>query len=291
MQRLFKIRWFSAVIVTVLLAARPARAQDSTRIVSLGGSVTEIVYALGAGDQLVGRDASSIYPAEAQELPSVGYYRRVPAEGVLAMSPTLVLAAADTGPPSVLKQIRSAGVEVNQIPGEASAEGAKAKIRTVAEALGRTERGEQIVRELKADMGKARDLRADVSETPSVLFIYARGAGTMNVAGSGTEAEAMIELAGAKNAISGFEGYKPMTAEAVSAAAPDVILMLVRGLKSIGGVDGLLEQAGVSLTPAGKNRRVVAMDDLLLLGFGPRLGKATLTLTRKLHPALGDTSE
>lgn len=248
--------------------------------------MTEIVYALGAGDQLVGRDASSLYPEAAQELPDVGYFRRVPAEGVLSLEPTLVLSAADTGPPSVLDQIRSAGVTVQQIPGKPTVDGAKAKIRAVAEALGRTERGEQLIQELESDMAKARELREQVDETPRVLFIYARGAGTMNVAGAGTEAEAMIELAGAQNAVSGFEGYKPMTAEAVSAAAPDVILMLERGLESIGGVGGLLEQPGIALTPAGENRRIVAMDDLLLLGFGPRLGEATLELTRKLHPAL-----
>ena len=285
-------RWLLALLALALLAA-PAQVQSSTdavtgdaRIVSLGGPVTEIIYALGAGEQLVGVDASSIYPAAAQELPSIGYYRRVPAEGVLSLGPTLVLAAADTGPPAVLDQFRSAGVTVRQLPGEASVASAKAKIRAVAEVLGRAKRGEQLVQQVERDMAEARRLRAQVQESPRVLFIYARGAGTLNVAGSGTEAEAMIELAGAKNAITGFSGYKPMTAEAVAAAAPDVILMLRRGLKSIGGASGLLEQPGVSLTPAGKNGRIVAMDDLLLLGFGPRLGEATRQLTRKLHPKL-----
>ena len=277
-------RWLLVLVGAALLVA-PARAQpaDSTRIVSLGGPVTEIAYALGAGAHLVGVDVSSVYPEAAQALPDVGYYRRVPAEGVLSLSPTLVLAAADTGPPAVIDQLRSAGATVEQIPGEPSVEGAKAKIRAVAEALGRTERGAQLIQELEQDMAKARALRAQVEEAPHVLFIYARGAGTMNVAGAGTEAEAMIELAGGQNAITGFGGYKPMTAEAVAAAAPDVILMLDRGLESIGGVEGLVEQPGIGLTPAGENRRIVAMDDLLLLGFGPRLGKATLQLTRRLH--------
>lgn len=108
----------------------------------------------------------------------------------------------------------------------------------------------------------------------------------MNVAGSGTSAEAMIELAGAENALTGIDGFKPLTAEAVVEAAPDVILMLTRGLDSVGGVDGMLEQPGIELTPAGENCRIVAMDDLLLLGFGPRLGTAVRALTEKLHPQL-----
>ena len=144
---------------------------------------------------------------------------------------------------------------------------------------------------MEEGLAEARAVRDGATSTPRILFIYARGAGTMQVAGAGSSAEAMIELAGAENAIIGFEGYKPMTAEAVAAAAPDVILMLNRGIESIGGIDGLLEQPGIALTPAGKNRRVVAMDDLLLLGFGPRLGKAVLTLTQKLHAELPTTSD
>jgi iron complex transport system substrate-binding protein len=139
---------------------------------------------------------------------------------------------------------------------------------------------------MERELEAARALRAEAATTPRVLFVYARGAGTMMVAGTETPAEAMIALAGAANAAEGFAGFKPMTAEAVVAAQPDVILMPERGLESLGGADGLLEQPGVALTPAGKNRRIVTMDDLLLLGFGPRLGEAVQTLTTKLHPGL-----
>ncbi len=270
--------------------AQPSPEAEAQRIVALGGPVTEIVYALGAEDQLVGVDASSIYPEAAQDLPSVGYFRQVPAEGVLSLGPTLVLASEETGPPATLDQLRSAGAEVEVIPSASSVDEAKEKIRAVAEALGLLEKGEALIEEMERELAEARDLRADATSTPRVLFVYARGAGTMQVAGAGSSAEAMIELAGAENAVTGFEGYKPMTAEAVAAAAPDVILMLDRGLESIGGIDGLLAQPGVGLTPAGENRRVAQMDDLLLLGFGPRLGEAVLELTRKLHPELAPAS-
>jgi len=267
----------------------PPAPSDSLRIVSLGGSVTEIVFALGAGDAVVGVDASSLYPEAAQDRPDVGYFRRVPAEGVLSLEPTVVLASEATGPPETLDQLRAAGVDVHVIPEESSVDGARAKIRAVADVLDRPDAADRLIQTMEEDLQEARRLRASVDRSPRVLFVYARGAGTMQVAGRGTSAEAMIELAGARNAVTGFDGFKPMSAESVAAAEPDVLLMLDRGLESIGGVDGLLKQPGIALTPAGENRRIVAMDDLLMLSFGPRLGEAVRTLTRKLHPELEST--
>ena len=270
-------------------SVEPPAPADSLRIVSLGGSVTEIVFALGAGDAVVGVDASSLYPEAAQDRPDVGYFRRVPAEGVLSLEPTVVLASEATGPPETLDQLRAAGVDVHVIPEESSIDGARAKIRAVADVLDRPDAADRLIQTMEEDLEEARRLRASADRSPRVLFIYARGAGTMQVAGRGTSAEAMIELAGARNAVTGFDGFKPMSAESVAAAEPDVLLMLDRGLESIGGVDGLLEQPGIALTPAGENRRIVAMDDLLMLSFGPRLGEAVRTLTQKLHPELEST--
>ena len=263
---------------------------DTSRIVTLGGSVTEIVYALGAGDQVVGVDASSVYPAAAAEKPNVGYFREVPAEGVLSLNPSLVLALEGTGPPTVFEQFRSAGVRTVEVPDTPSVAGARQKIRKIGDLLGRSAQADSLIQVMERDLEAARALRAEASSTPRVLFVYARGSGTMNVAGRGTSAAAMIELAGAENAITGFEGFKPMSAEAVVEAEPDAILALTRGLESIGGEKGLLEQPGIPLTPAGKNKRIAAMDDLLLLGFGPRLGTAVKRLTQELHPGLSPSS-
>ena len=276
-------------LVAVLLVPLGAFAQpdaDTSRIVTLGGSVTEIVYALGAGDQVVGVDASSVYPEAATEKPNVGYFRKVPAEGVLSLNPSLVLALEGTGPPTVFEQFRSAGVRTVKVSEVPSVEGAKQKIRKLGDLLGRSARADSLIAAMERELEAARALRTEASSTPRVLFVYARGSGTMNVAGRGTSAAAMIELAGGTNAITDFEGHKPMSAEAVVEAEPDVILALTRGLESIGGTKGLLEQPGIPLTPAGKQKRIVAMDDLLLLGFGPRLGTAVQRLTDKLHPEL-----
>jgi iron complex transport system substrate-binding protein len=252
----------AALFLASFLLAYAAHAQpsaDTSRIVTLGGSVTEIVYALGAGEQVVGVDASSVYPQAATETPSVGYFRRLPAEGVLSLDPSLILALEGTGPPTVLDQLRSAGVRVELIQDDSSVDAARQKIRTIAGLLGREAQADSLIQTMEADLAEARALREEASSSPRVLFIYARGSGTMNVAGTGTSAEAMIELAGAENAITGFEGFKPMTSEAVVSAAPDVLLLLTRGLESLGGIDGLLEQPGIDLTPAGENRRIVAM--------------------------------
>ena len=276
------------VLVPLVGYAQPDA--DTSRIVTLGGSVTEIVYALGAGDQVVGVDASSVHPTAATEKPSVGYFRKVPAEGVLSLNPSLVLALEGTGPPTVFDQFRSAGVRTVQVPDTPSVAGAKQKIRKIGDLLGRSVQADSLIQAMERELEAARALRAEAASTPRVLFVYARGSGTMNVAGRGTSAAAMIELAGAENAITGFEGFKPMSAEAVVEAEPDVILALTRGLESIGGEKGLLEQPGIPLTPAGKNKRIAAMDDLLLLGFGPRLGTAVKRLTQKLHPGLSPST-
>jgi iron complex transport system substrate-binding protein len=119
-----------------------------------------------------------------------------------------------------------------------------------------------------------------------VLFVYARGAGTVAVAGRATAADEMIRLAGGRNAIDEFDGFKPLTAEAAVTAAPDVVLMLARGIDSLGGADSVWAQPGLAQTPAARGRRLVVMDDLYLLGFGPRTGAAVSDLARQLHPEL-----
>jgi len=259
------------------------RIEDASRLVALGGSVTETLFALGAGDRLVGVDQSSVYPPEAYALPQLGYFRQLSAEGVLSLNPSLVLAVADSGPVTAIAQLRAAGVPVLLVPSVPSIEGARTKIRTIARAVGLTEAGERLIDGLQADLEKAAALPVDEASAVRILFIYARGSGTLNVSGTGTAADAMIRLAGARNAVEGYEDYRPLTAEATVAAAPDVLLVLTRGLESVGGVDGLLKVPGLGLTPAGRARRVVAMDDALFLGFGPRLGEAVLLLKHLLY--------
>lgn len=260
--------------------------RDNSRLVAVGGAITEMVYALGAGAKLVGVDTSSTYPESATTLPRVGYQRLLSAEGVLSLNPRLILVSAEAGPPAAISQLRATGVPVLKVPVAYTIDGVQAQIRLVAQALGLRSRGEELVQLLMHDMAAAKAMLHGIRSQPRVLFVYARGSGAMHVSGHGTAADAMIRLAGGMNAVTGYEGYKPLTAEAVVAAAPEVILMPTRGLEIVGGIHGLLTVPGIALTPAGEQHRVVAMDDLYLLGFGPRTGQAVRELASLLHPEL-----
>jgi len=262
---------------------KSVRIADSSRIVTVGGAVTEIAFALGAESRVVGVDTSSIYPEAATKLPKVGYQRQLSSEGVLALRPTLVLASADAGPPPAIEQLRSSGVAVLVVTADHNLDGARARIRSAARALRLEEQGRRLLESLEREVVEGRARTAASPDKPKVLFIYARGQGTVNVSGRGTAADEMMRLAGGTNAVTEFEGYRPLTAEAAVGAAPDVILVPEKGLESLGGMDAVLRLPGLSLTPAGENRRIVAMDDLLLLGFGPRTGRAVGELAALLH--------
>ncbi len=261
-----------------------ALGQGTTRIVSVGGAVTEIVYRLGAGDQLVGVDTSSIYPQAATELPQVGYQRMLSVEGVLSLNPTLILLSVEAGPPDAVALLKSAGLRIVTVSAQHTVAGAQDKIRVIARALDREAEGEAMVAAISRDLEAVRLRLQPIVSKPKVLFIYARGQGAMSVSGTQTSADAMIALAGGTNAVTGYQGFKPLTSEALVAAAPDLVLIPERGLESVGGLEHLLNVPGLALTPAGQARRVVAMDDLYLLGFGPRVGQVVTTLANHLHP-------
>jgi iron complex transport system substrate-binding protein len=258
-------------------------APTAPRVVAIGGAITEIVYALGAGRSLVAVDTTSTFPPATAQLSKVGYQRTLSAEGLLSVRPRLVIATAEAGPPNVLQQVRAAGVTLAQADIAHTPENVMAKIALTAALLDRASEGKRLEASFAQHWAATRARVGRYTTTPRVLFILDQsGAGSM-VAGSGTAADAMIGYSGGVNALGNMKGYKPLTAEAVIAAAPDVLLITTEGLKAIGGVGKLLERPGLGLTPAGRNRKVVAMDGLYLLGFGPRLPQAVGELAGRLH--------
>ena len=264
---------------------------SSERIVSLNGSTTEILFALGVGENVVDCDASSTYPKNVREkLPSVGYQYRLNVEGILSLKPTLVIGRDDVKPPQVIEQLRMAGVTVLLLKEPRSFEAAKQRLRTIGAAVGRQKQAAELITALDADIEKlAEKLKAARTDWTGqkVLFLYLRGPQTAFVLGKDSAPGAMLEIVGAENAAGDIKGSKPMTAEAVITAQPDVYVLFTKGLESIGGVDGLLKLPGLAHTPAGRNRRVVAMSGQYLSGFGPRCGRAALDLFHGIYEADG----
>jgi len=265
------------------MLAMPLMAQDAQRVISLGGSVTEIAVALGAQDRLIARDTTSNYPPGIEDLPDVGYIRALSPENVLALSPDLIIAEGDAGPPEAVEVLKSAGIPFALMPETHGPDGIPAKIAAVAEALGKVEEGKALSAEVSAGLDAAKARAAAVTEPKRVLFILSLQGGRVMAGGEGSSAEGIIALAGGVNAGTGFQGYKPMTDEAVIAAAPDAILMMDReGDLTIADAEALSHPA-LAETPAGKAGRVIRMDGMLMLGFGPRTPEAADALYRALY--------
>ncbi|WP_447888859.1 heme/hemin ABC transporter substrate-binding protein [Serratia fonticola] len=256
--------------------AFPLAAVAAERIVSIGGDVTEIAFALGAGDEVVARDSTSLHPAAVQKLPDVGYMRQLNAEGILALKPTLILTTELAEPALVLKQLEDSGVKVVRIPGDTTVQAVPEKISVIADAIHRSSQGKQLAERYQQQL-------AAVANTPlpvKVLFVMSHGGITPMAAGQQTAADAIIRAAGLKNAMQGFSRYRPLSQEGVIASAPDLLLVTTDGVRSIGGQENLWLLPGMALTPAGKNRRVLIVDDMALLGFGLETPQA-LGLLRK----------
>lgn len=263
---------------------------SSERIVSLNGSTTEILFALGVGDNVVGCDASSTYPKGIKDkLPSIGYQYGLNAEGILSLNPTLIIGRDDVRPPQVVQQLRMAGVTVLLLKEPRSFETAKQRLLTIGKAVGHEKKAKELAKALDTDIEKLEAKLTSRKETPKqkALFLYLRGTQTTLVLGTDTAPGAMFDIVGAENAAGNIKGNKPMTAEAVIAAQPDVYVLFTTSLKSIGGIDGLLKLPGLAHTPAGQNRRIVTLDGQYLSGFGPRSGRAALDLFRGIYETDG----
>ncbi|QTD44346.1 heme/hemin ABC transporter substrate-binding protein [Ottowia testudinis] len=257
------------------------------RIVSIGGALTEIAYALGAGSELAGVDSTSLYPAAATRLPGVGYARALSSEGILALAPTLVVATEEAGPPSVIRQIQAAGVPIEVLAAHHRFEGMLSRVTRMGELLGRRLDAQQLTQRLQADWQAARQpVLARKEEGPQVLFVLSHSPNQVMVGGKGTAAEAMLVQAGARNAVQAFSGFKPLTPEAVVAVQPDAVLFTQQGLEAIGGIEGALKLPGLLQTPAGQKRRIVAHEALFLLGFGPRMPQALAALDASLQQVM-----
>lgn len=282
-----------ALPVTVDSAdGREVTVTDISRIVVLQGNIAEVVFALGLGDHVVGRDISATFD-EAADVPLVTRAHDVSAESVLSLRPTVVLADVDTGPPEAIDHIRNVGVPLVVFDTATRVDQIGPRIEAVASALGVGPTGQRLASDTEQALAEVtRGIAAD--DRPSVAFLYLRGqAGVYLLGGAGSGADSMIKTAGgtdAGTAIGLDQPFTPITSEALVAAAPDVILMTTTGLESVGGIDGLVQIPGIGQTPAGQQRRVVTVEDGLLYSFGVRTPDALTQLAAQLHARPADAT-
>ena len=274
-----------ALLIAWLIPAEfcdPVR--DSTRIAVAGGSITEIVYLLGFEDRLVGVDLTSNFPQAATNLPSVGYVRNLSVEGLLSLQPTLILGEDDMGPPAVLEQLENAGVETRRIPEDHDANGILKKIECVAGLLDvpsskRLPRLEG-VRSVAALLEEAR------TNHPSdirVALLLSLNSGAPVAAGDNTSGGGFLRMVGVRNVFASVDGWKPVSPEYMAAADPDVIIVPSRGAHAIGGIEGVASHPSIRATRASLNGRIVVIDGMAMLGFGPRTLQTALDFANDLQ--------
>lgn len=272
-----------AAFLSLALLAAPALSHAEQRIIAIGGAITETVYALGQAEKLIGSDTTSYYPPAAANLPKVGYQRALSTEGILSLKPNLILATEDAGPASVIKQLKTTGVQITTLKSAKSVADVKTNILQLGHILNVDDTATTLVKNLENSLAALKKTKETQSQKVRVLFLMNHGAGAPMVAGRNTSADNIIALAGAVNVVSDYERYKPLTPESAVKYAPDAIIVSTQTFDQIGGADKLLALPGLGITPAGKAGRIITMDALLLLGFGPRTVDAAIELNEKLY--------
>ena len=263
---------------------------DISRIVSLNGDITEVIFELGLGDNVVGVDVTTTYPPEAAALndqgKTVGFAQQLTAEAVLRLEPTLVIGDQQVAPPEAIDQLRDAGIPVVILETQTTLDGVETKIGQLAEILGVPENGATLAERVMGEIDVARDLAATDDSDPRVAFVYVRGPQVVFLFGAGMPTQAMIEGAGAIDAgvEAGVFGPAPLTPEALVAAAPDVIVLPEAGLGALGGIEAFLALPGVSDTPAAQNEAFLTYDEAYFFNLGPRAGQALDEFVQDLYP-------
>lgn len=259
------------------------------RIVSLSKHLTEMVFALGKGHDLVAVDLSSTYPDSAKLLKTVGYHRALSPESIIAMNSELVIHSNDIGPENVLPQITNAGLNIKAFGGANTIDSARLLLKDLGNFFGENAKADLIIKKMDNDIAAAKDslMTLHLVDTPSVMIIHFGRANNVYFVMSGRNGvgDKMIALAGGKTAIYDGKGARQISAEAVATANPDIIIATDFGYDQMGSMDKFIERVpGVSLTNAGKNKRIVRFEEHDLVYFGPRTGENILKLMKLLHP-------
>lgn len=278
----------AAIASFALTAAIFSQAFAQDRVVSVGGDITEIVYALGEGDRLSATDSTSVYPPEALTTPKVGYVRQLSAEGVLSLEPDLILISGAAGPPEALDQVRATGVPLIEMRTAYTVEAILEKTRRVADALNASEAGAALIADIETDWRDAQDTMSTLGIAPSVLFFSTVGDGSARAGGDETAAQGVIDLIGGVNVFGDRTGYKDLSLEAAIAADPDIILVMSHNVAQAGDLEKMMDHPAISLTSAAQSGHVFVVDSVQIMQFGPRLPAAISKLATEIEAALAD---
>jgi iron complex transport system substrate-binding protein len=251
-----------------------------SRVVVLANGVAEIIQSLNAQSIIVGRDISSTEDSLA-DIPIVTSGHQVLPEKVIAQKPDLVLIDASTGPKSAIETIKAAGISIVQTPESWSLKDLPIKVRAVGRAIGAQAQADELVKQINQSLNTSK-----VKNSPRVAFLYLRGTSSVYlIGGAGSGTDSLLSAIGAVDvgAQTLDRPFNTLTAESLAALNPDVILVMSKGLESVGGIAGLLKLPGVAQTRAGKNSAVIDVDDSLLLSFGPRTPSLVDALVKAMN--------
>ena len=279
-----QIRHLLTIAVLLLTSMQSVKAEPAPqRVVVAGGSITEIIYALGEQQRIAGVDSTSIFPLAATEKPQIGYVRKINVEGVLSLNPDLLLGEADTGPEKVVKQLQQTGLKSHLFSDHDNLAGVEEKIAKVAELLGVSAKGQTLIDTIQADRQALSHLLKQVEHQPKVLFVLSLRGGQPIVAGKGTSADEVITAAGGINiAANHFNNWKPLSTEAAIAMNPDVIISM--GRHGEDNTPDLSQVPHFQFSNAVKNDQVIVLDGVYLLSMSPRTPQAVVELATLLHP-------
>jgi iron complex transport system substrate-binding protein len=270
------------VLVSLPQAPALAETKEASRIVSLGPDVTEIIFALGAGDKIIAVDRSSKYPAETATKANVGFRRSLSPEGILTLNTDLIIASEDIGPPETTDVLNQSAVEILYIPVDNSRAGLVKKIGLIAKRLDLEQAGDALAQKVIDDFDAATAYASKISSDKQKKVVFFHGLARLSGAGSDTAADAFIRYAGGINPLSVYSGYKPVSEEWLVKAEPDVVLMLSDGN---GGPsrEEVFSHKALQQTPAAKSQSLVVLDGPYMLGFGPRTAEAIRKLAAALY--------
>lgn len=270
------------LIIGLLSLACIFNAQSAERLVAAGGSLTELIYAIGAGSNVVGVDETTSYPPETAALPHIGYWKQLSSEGILSLHPDSFITWQDAGPQIVLDQLRAQKVNVVTLPRvPATVEQMYANIHELAKTLRMPEQGDALVKRIHQRLDRVQQSVAAKKAPVKAMFILSAGGSAPQVAGKGSVADAILTLAGAQNVASHAQ-YKSYSAESLIAANPQVIVVTSQMVD--GDLNRLSAIAGITRTAAWKNQRIVTIDQALILGMGPRVADAVEALHQQFWP-------